>query len=305
MCVGCATSELPLGTDTILGSDQGRREDNKNIGEYQMPGGSDTANHLVVDEKKTDTWILVDDQLSASQWQQWPVVPEISPYARGIFLAGIEAGRDPQHFSILGDCQAPEWKLFGQLDWNSYQLPEEEAYLQPTVDYYRGQWERHTITIIDGNTVATLFSIYWADGEFCQPGETPIDCEIRTNNPNLVVLMLGTNWMSSSDEFEERLRFTVQYVLDQDILPVLATKADSHGEDWPLNSAIARVAYDYDVPLWNFWAAVQHMPNHGMDANDKRGIHILPQAYPIKRITGLKTLDAVLQAVYTPIPEAK
>jgi hypothetical protein len=246
----------------------------------------------------TDT--LKDSQrLAPSDWKEWPVVPEISDHAKAIFAAGVAAGNDLHHFSVLGDCQAPEWKLFGVLDWESYELAEEYSYLQPTVDYYQGQWSRRTFTVVSGNTVSTIFSVYWADANACQPNETQIECEFRINNPNLVVLMLGTNWNSGAEQFESELRKAVDYLLARHILPVLVTKGDSHGPDWPLNQAIVRVAYDYDLPLWNFWLAIQDMPNHGMKADDPRHIHIDPQAYTLKRITGLQTLDAVLQAVYT------
>jgi hypothetical protein len=251
------------------------------------------------DFSQDQTALKDDRRLAPEDWKQWPVVPEVSGNAKEIFDAGIAAGNDPHHFSVLGDCQAPEWKLFRMLDWDSYELDEEYAYLQPTIDYYRGQWDRRTYTIIYGNTVATLFSVYWADQNACEPGENPIECEFRINNPNLVVMMLGTNWKGEADEFEDGLRKAIDYILARDILPVLVTKADSHGPDWPLNQAIVRVAYDYDLPLWNFWSAVQDMPNHGMDAGDPRHIHLDPQAYAVKRITGLQALDAVLQAVYT------
>ena len=243
-------------------------------------------------------WEIVDVRSDPADWQKWPVMPPISQHAIDVFWRGVEAGNDPNHFSVLGDCQAPEWKLFGRFDWSTYQLSEEYAYLQPTIDHYAGQWGRGSITTVDGNTVASLFSVYWADPDECKSGETQIECELRLNNPNLALLMLGTNWKRQPEEFETRLRQAVEYLLARDILPVVVTKADSHGADWPLNSAMAQVAYDYDIPLWNFWLAVQDMPNHGMDPNDKRGIHIVPQAYPVKRMTGLEAIDAVLQAVY-------
>lgn len=247
---------------------------------------------------KLGLWQVIDVRLDPADWQHWPVIPAISQHAVDVFLRGVEAGNDPQHFSILGDCQAPVWKLFGRFDWSTFQLSEEYAYLQPTIDHYAGQWGRNSVTVVDGNTVASLFSVYWADPEVCKSGETQIECELRLNNPNLALLMLGTNWKRQPEEFETRLRQAVEYLIARNILPVIVTKADSHGPDWPLNSAMARVAYDYDLPLWNFWLAVQDMPNHGLDPNDKRGIHIVPQAYPVKRMSGLETIDTVLQAVY-------
>ncbi len=59
---------------------------------------------------------------------------------------------------------------------------------------------------------------------------------------------------------------------------------------------MAQIAYDYDIPLWNFWAAVQELPNHGLDPDDRMDIHLTSEAYGIKRITGIQVLHALLTA---------
>ncbi len=47
-------------------------------------------------------------------------------------------------------------------------------------------------------------------------------------------------------------------------MPILATKADNLEGDQAINATIARLAYEYDLPLWNFWLAVQPLPDHGL-----------------------------------------
>ena len=63
----------------------------------------------------------------------------------------------------------------------------------------------------------------------------------------------------------------MENVLAKNVVPILATKADNLEKDNSINAAIARVAYDYDIPMWNFWAATQPLPDHGL-YND--GFHL-------------------------------
>lgn len=252
-------------------------------------------------EQKIGVWEPVDVRMDPNDWQNWPVVPLISENAKEIYLRGVSVGNNPNHLSVLGDCQAPQWLLFGRLDWDTYELGEELSYLQLAVDQYAGNWGRESVTVAYGNTVASLYSVYWADRILCQSGESPIDCELRINNPNVALIMLGTNWGAGNDaEFESRLRSTVQYLIDRNVLPIIVNKADATTPNYPLNRIMAQVAYDFDIPLTNFWASIQGLYNHGMDPSDPLGIHILGEAYPYKRMTGLQSLDAILSAIALP-----
>ncbi|MBW8012336.1 MAG: thermonuclease family protein [Chloroflexi bacterium] len=252
-------------------------------------------------EQESGVWEPVDVRMDPNDWQNWPVIPPISKNAEEIYLRGVAAGNNPNHLSVMGDCQAPQWLLFGRYDWDTFELQEELSYLQSAVDQYAGNWGRESVTVAFGNTVASLYSVYWADRTRCESGESPMDCELRVNNPNVALIMLGTNWGAGNDaEFDSRLRSTVQYLIDRNVLPIIVNKADATGPNYPLNRIMAQVAYDFDIPLTNYWAAVQGLPNNGMDPNDSLGIHILGEAYPVKRITGLQTLDAILNSVDLP-----
>jgi hypothetical protein len=59
---------------------------------------------------------------------------------------------------------------------------------------------------------------------------------------------------------------------------------------------------DIDARLWNFWAAVDHLPNHSLDpeCND---IYLTSDAWDLRNFVALSTLDAIwreLKAVYDP-----
>ncbi|NOH14539.1 MAG: hypothetical protein HND51_23110 [Chloroflexi bacterium] len=247
-------------------------------------------------QERLGTWIPADVRMDPAEWQQWPVVPLISENARKIYLNGLGLGNNPNAFTIYGDCQSLAWRLFAPLDRADYQLPEEYLYLEYTRYQFGGSFERNPITTADSATVASMYSVLWADRKQCQPGENPLACEWNVHNPSIAFISLGTNWKGTAREYEDYLRRLVQDSINLGILPIVVTKVDSSGMDYPLNRVMAQVAYDYDIPLWNFWAAVQDMPNRGMDPDDPRGIHFLPEAYTIKRLTGLMSLHAVLEA---------
>ena len=48
-------------------------------------------------------------------------------------------------------------------------------------------------------------------------------------------------------------------------------KADNVEGDFSINQDIADLAEEYELPVWNFWAAIQHLPDHGLQED---GIHL-------------------------------
>jgi hypothetical protein len=85
-------------------------------------------------------------------------------------------------------------------------------------------------------------------------------------------------------------------------VPVLSTKADNLEKDESINAIIARLAQEYDIPLWNFWAAVQGLPSAGLQPD---GAHLtfaspffdlpdnMEHAWPVRNLTALQTLDSL------------
>jgi hypothetical protein len=103
------------------------------------------------------------------------------------------------------------------------------------------------------------------------------------------------------------MRHLLDEVIAYGALPVIATKADNLEGDHVINQAIAQLAYEYDIPMWNFWAAADPLPEHGLHED---GFHLTlglgnyfddPEntagAWTIRNLTALETINAVYQAV--------
>lgn len=255
---------------------------------------------------------IVDNRLPPEQWQQWPVIPELTGREKAIYLSGLSLGNDPYSFSKVGDCQAIKEVLMGIYDLDRYHLEASDAYLQETIDHFAGSFNRDGQGVRGGYNAAAVLSPLWADPTVCEPGENPIECEDRTHNPSFVIISLEVWWEGRTVErYEEYMRMIIDYYIEQGVVPILSTKADNVEGDHRINLATAQLAYEYHIPLWNFWLAVQNMPNHGIDPN-RDGFHISYEAWTVRSYTALQALDAVWRGVrgeetvtVTPAPDAE
>jgi hypothetical protein len=247
-----------------------------------------------------------ENRLAPEAWQEWPVIPALSAHARQVLKDGLAAGRNPRAFAKVGDCETlTDWFL---VDFDRgarfYDLGPYIS-LQPVIDYFAGSFERKSAASARGFTAASALSSLWANPDTCQIGETPLSCEYHLQQPILSFIMLGTNDVNHKGTFEANLRKILDQTLAAGILPVLVTKADNLEGDHQLNATIARLAYEYDVPLWNFWLAVQDLPNGGLQED---GAHLtytpnrfndplnLQSAWAVRNITALQVLQVVMQA---------
>jgi hypothetical protein len=250
--------------------------------------------------------------LDPDGWQTLPVVAAVTGSARRIYENGRALGNDPHAFSILGDCLSLSYNLFGAYGKGPghYNLGDYD-YLQPAIDWFVDSFKRQSLSLGSGFTTAVELSALWADPTQCKSGESPMACEYRVHRPSFALIALGTddNW-TPPDTFEARMREIVQYTIARGIVPILVTKADNREGNYAFNRIIALLAYEYDLPLWNFWAAVQPLPNHGL--LDDRG-HLTwanPNhfEYPynmrfaavIRTLTALQSLDSVWRGVTAP-----
>src|SRR5690606_8601815 len=158
---------------------------------------------------------------------------------------------------------------------NQYSLGDEYAYLQETIDYFEGSFARDSLAMRDGYNVAAILTPLRADRENCQPNETPIACEFRVNNPSIAIISLETNFSGRpANDYGKYMRQIIEYSLEQGVVPILATKGDNLEGDHSINAEIAEIAVEYDIPLWNFWAALQPLPNHGHSTELNDGFHL-------------------------------
>jgi hypothetical protein len=68
------------------------------------------------------------------------------------------------------------------------------------------------------------------------------------------------------------------------------TKADNIAQDNSINTAIARVAHDYDIPMLNFWRLAQGLPHHGLEEDRA---HLTTEAEDTRNLYGLITLYTI------------
>jgi hypothetical protein len=246
----------------------------------------------------------LENRLPPERWQEWPVIPTVSRTAINIYQKGLEMGNDPHDFSKVGDCQnIPSYFLGIFDDPQKYRLDKDDQYLLSTIKNFSGSFSHKSLAVSGGYNVASVLSPLMADNKQCQKNETPLACEIRQHNPSLVIISMETWWSKRPASIYERyLRQIVDTVIEHGAVPILATKADNWEGNHQINAAIAKVAYDYDIPLWNFWLAVQPLPNLGL-SND--GFHLtyglnefdnplaMRSAWPVRNLTALQALDAV------------
>ncbi len=243
---------------------------------------------------------IVETRLPPEQWQAWPVVPELTGREQTIYEHGINLGNDPTHFSKVGDCQAVKEAMMGIYDFpDRYTLTAQQAHLQETIDNFAGSFDRDGFAVKGGYNAAAVLSPIWADPEMCNPGETPIACEYRVHKPSIVIISLEVWWEGRTVErYEDYMRQIIEFYIDNGVVPILSTKADNVEGDHRINLATARLAYEYHIPLWNFWLAVQPLPNHGLDAERADGFHISYAAWTVRSFTALQALDAVWGSVH-------
>ncbi|MCB2180021.1 hypothetical protein KQH54_02745 [bacterium] len=243
-----------------------------------------------------------------ASFMDYPVVPNISQRAMEIYQQGVAEGNDPHAFSKIGDCQnITTYFLAPFEDPNLYSLGDEYAYLQGAIDYFYGSFSRESLAVAGGLNVARVLSPLHADPDLCEPNEHPLACEIRINNPSIAIVSLEENWGSRTpEEYEKYYRQVIDYLISENVLPIMATKADNLEGDNSINEVIAMLAGEYQLPLWNFWRAAQPLPNHGLEED---GFHLtiagpylddaahMQAGWPWRNLTALQSLNAVMEAV--------
>ncbi len=245
--------------------------------------------------------------LDPNAWKTMPIVPKVSQKMVEVYKAGRAAGRDPYRFSKIGDCQNITTYFLADFDHpGDYSLGTEYAPLQDTIDRFSGSWARESLAVKGGLNVAAAMNPFWANPKQCNANETPIACEIRVYNPSIVTVSMEESWSGDIHKYDQYLRKIVEYILSQNVVPILATRAETDHPAISINATVARVAYDYQVPLWNFWAAVYPLPSHGLTAD---GFHLsqarsffddparMEAGWPWRNLTALEAIDAVYRAV--------
>ena len=234
-----------------------------------------------------------DNRIPPEDWQEWPIIPEVTDKAREIYQQGLDNGVNAQAFSKIGDCQNIKESFMGIYDLGRYYLGSEQSGWQETIDNFAGFFNRDGKAIEQGLNVAAALSPLQADPEECQGGESPLACELRVANPSFAFVSFERWWpdVTPPDQYEKYLRLVLETIMDNGTVPILVTKADNIEGGHQLNLIIAKLAYEYDLPLYNWWKAAQPLPHRGMDPERNDGFHISTDAWTERSVYALGTLD--------------
>jgi hypothetical protein len=253
-----------------------------------------TAAPEVYDPTKPETWVYL------------PVIPEtVSQKMKDLYLEGQAGNLNPDAFSKAGDCETYTDYFLAPFDLHErgYSLGE-YGYLEGVITRYEGSFSRRSLAAERSFSASSLISSLYADKELCKSNEFPLICEIRVHKPAIMLVMLGTNDTSNSSpqKFEENLRKVLENILASKVVPVLATKADNLEGDGSFNAIIAKLAYEYEVPLWNLWRAMKDLPGGGLQADQVHHTYAKPMfdnpenmlmGWPVRNLTALQVLEKV------------
>ena len=216
-------------------------------------------------------------------------------------------GNHPNAFSKIGDGEISTDWFFSAFDLGEryYDLgPYQE--LHPVIDHFSGSFGRNGMAARRGFNTDKILDPAMSDPAACTSDESPLACELRLHRPSFAILSLGTNQVWRPEEFEAGMRQILDILLSQNVVPILSTKGDNLEGDHRLNRTIACLAQEYGFPLWNFWSAIQPLPNHGLqpdlehltygitDFDDENAMQF---AWTVRNLTALQTLDSVWRGV--------
>jgi hypothetical protein len=275
----------------------------------QIPASKDTPYVLPATPTTKPATPVNTPTLAPRAWRTAPVIPiSVSQHMLEIYQLGQSLGNNPHAFSIVGDCQSMLPDFLGDFDNGRYNLGE-YTYLQPVVDYFTGSFGRKSRGVKDGLTASGVLATLWNTWKDCNVNETPLECEYRINQPSYALISFGTNDANGVIPFEDTLRRVIDVTLEHGIVPILATKADNAEGNWSINATILQLAYEYQIPVWNFWLAVQPLPLRGLRSPEHLtyGEYTLPAdfstsdnmqyAYNVRNLTAMQVLDVVWRAM--------
>ena len=237
----------------------------------------------------------------------WPVVPAIDAAMqarlRRVLGVGIKLGNRPAVFAKAGDSITAASAFLQDFACPGPRRGTDagrgaDAALAETIRYFgaaqfpldakkagcgsANSFSRTSVSAVPGWSSANALAPPRKPPPGCLPPyDAALICELHLIQPGIVLIMYGTNDLGKSDDvdgFAGRLSVLVQQALALGVIPVLSTIPPRFDDieyikRVPLfNAAIVRVAAEQQVPLWNYWLALQApgLPNHGIGED---GIH--------------------------------
>ncbi|MBN1120358.1 MAG: hypothetical protein JXJ17_04720 [Anaerolineae bacterium] len=245
------------------------------------------------------------------------LVTGITAHSRQIYLNGQTLGNKSTVFSKVGDSITHSPAFLNPIGQGRTDLHEEYAYLQPAINWFMGT--ARVANSFDNPSLAERYG--WTSADILNPasaepgcaGRSPLVCEYELSHPSVALIMIGTNDSTghlSVDAFRANLQQIVDISLEYGVIPVLYTIPwNAYGDVSGLNNVIVSTAWVYDVPLIDYYSAMEALPNHGVSDD---GVHpSLPPdgntanfseenvqyGYTLRNLISVQALDAIWRQV--------
>ena len=294
--LSCSKSTYSQTTEEIIADSSG-----ESVEMFTPESLSEKIDETLIPQATLDTSTPTSDvRIPPDKWQEWPIIPEITNNAKAIFSSGKQKEVDSRSFSKIGDCQNIKEAFLGIYDLEGrYFLREDEKGWQETIENFTGFFNKDGLAIEQGLNVAAALSPLHADPDMCGPSESPLLCELREANPSFAFISFERWWPKETppDVYEKYLRIVVQTTIDNGTVPILVTKADNVEGYHQINRIIAKLAYEFDIPLYNWWKAAQLLPHRGLDPERNDNFHISIEAWDTRSYYALETLNTLWEGL--------
>ena len=228
--------------------------------------------------------------------------PEVVARVREIYAAGLALGRNPNAYAKVGDSTIENPHFMTRFDEGGYNLGD-YASLQPVIDQFRGSHARDSVAVRIGLHAWTANDPAWAEPGLCLPNETPVACEIRLQNPSILLIRLGTNDAGVPELFANNIRQILDTAIAAGVIPIIGTKGDFHEGSDENNAILRALAAEYRVPLWDYARVADTLPGRGLDqdaahmltfySHDYSDPTAFTRGHAMHNLTALMALDAV------------
>jgi hypothetical protein len=227
---------------------------------------------------------------------------DVRSNVRAIYMRGLQLGNDARAFSAVGDSSIAGGQFLERFGKGPVNLGD-YGYLQDVLAQFTPSFTRTSTSVRIGLHSWSVLNPAWADKRKCEPNETVIACEFRLHKPGIVFIRLGAN-DSPMSLFDRSMRRIVAFAIENGVIPILITKANSpNAITNENNGALRRIADDYKVPLIDFDRLAQTLPQRGLGKdnvhmtgylwNDFTLASTLNSGHAMHNLAALIGLDAV------------
>ncbi len=260
--------------------------------------------------------LLESRDVPAASFRTLPTIPiidgETQAHLQQVAQRGAALGNRRDVFAKAGDSisaiTSDSYTPLGQFGYNlrAYGLPAE---LVET-------WQTYLAPVPGGNSFTRVSSSAFPGWQAKDILATAAG-EVAAVRPGIALVMVGTNDASTGDAYGygEKLRQIVRTYESLGVVPVLSTIPDCYlnaiTRVWvdQANQVVADLADEMNVPLWNYWQALQTVPGHGISADTVHpntapagGGDFSPTGllfgYNVRNLTALQVLSKVRDVVF-------